>query len=52
MGKTKAPMTKTAKGASRVLRRFQFIEPIASSKALVIVVRRRLVEMVRFGGLL
>ena len=33
---TKAPMTKTAKGASRGLRRFQFIEPIASTKTLVI----------------
>ena len=38
----KAPMTKTAKGAFRRgtagLRRFQFIEPIASPKTLLIVV--------------
>ena len=37
----KAPMTKTAKGAFRRgtagLRRFQFIEPIASPKTLVVV---------------
>jgi hypothetical protein len=40
MEKTKAPMTTTAKGASRVLRRFQFIEPIASPKALVVAARK------------
>jgi hypothetical protein len=46
---TKAPMTKTANGASRGLRRFQFIEPIASPKTLVIVAGR---QTVRVAGLL
>jgi hypothetical protein len=41
--KAKAPMTKTAKGAFTGMRRFQFIEPIASPTALVVV--RSLLEL-------